>query len=142
MTMQSLGTNPASPPDPPAGLGDHGLALWEAVATRYSLRYGDELHVLEQAARTRDLVERLQDAIADADLMVKGSMGQMVANGLLAELRHARAQLQSFLKSLALPDEMGAAPTKSARHVRAANARWSQRDAAVTASRVRSEGAV
>jgi hypothetical protein len=62
--------------------------------------------ILEQAARTADVVHRLQSIVDAADdLRVKGSRGQPVAAPEVGELRQCRALLTSPLKALTLPDD-------------------------------------
>jgi hypothetical protein len=57
-------------PRAPAGLGATGAF---AVALR----------ILVDACREADIVDRLEATLADAELMVKGSMGQLVASPLV-----------------------------------------------------------
>lgn len=103
--------------------------LWDAVTGTYQLR-ADELVVLEDACREVDIVDRLERELDGADHVVKGSMGQPVANPLLAELRQHRAVVQRLLASLKLPDgpgEQGAGSSggeRSASARAAAEARW------------------
>lgn len=126
-----LGTDPRNPPLSADDLDDKGARLWTDVLSRYSLRV-DELVILEQACRCIDDIERLRLALRTADLLVKGSMGQQVANPLMGEVRGLRTILASHLKQLGLPDEAPQSQAmKSPQHQRAALARWSRRDAAV-----------
>ena len=90
----------------PANLGDKALTLWKGTTERYDLR-PDELRVLEDACRQVDLVDRLEAALVDGELIVRGSQGQPVANPLVQEIRQHRATLQRLLGSLKLPDEDG-----------------------------------
>lgn len=48
-------------------------------------------------------MEPLEAELSDAPLMVKGSMGQLVASPLVSEIRQHRMVLASLLKSLKLP---------------------------------------
>ena len=108
----------------PAKLSAKARRLWSSVTEKYDLR-ADELRVLEDACREVDLVERLEKALADGDLIVRGSQGQPVANPLVTEIRQHRGQLQRLLGSLKLPDEDGrAAESRSSSARAAANARW------------------
>jgi hypothetical protein len=68
-------------------------------------------------------------------------MKQTAAHPLLGELRAARTQLQSLLKTLALPDEARSSggAHKSPQHQRAAETRWARRDAEVAAQRERAD---
>ncbi len=114
----------------PAGLGDAGSAFWSDVTTKYELR-ADELRVLEDACRERDLIDRMAGELAGADVMVRGSMGQMVMNPLLAEVRQHRATFASLMRQLKLPDEGGSESggALSAKNRAAAQARWASRGA-------------
>jgi hypothetical protein len=108
----------------PDGLGDAGASLWADVSSRYDLR-PDELRVLEAACREQDLIVRLDAALVGADLIVRGSQGQPVANPLVQELRQHRSTLRGLLGQLKLPDEDGrVAASTSAQARKAANARW------------------
>lgn len=109
----------------PAHLAAKGRELWGQVADCYQLR-PDELRVLEDACREADLVERLEVELRDAPLMVKGSMGQMVASPLVSELRQHRATLNTLLKALKLPDEAPEATDGSGKARAAARARWAR----------------
>jgi hypothetical protein len=97
---------PAAGPDspkPPKGLGERGLELWHRIVAGYEGfdEAPEKLILLEEAARTADLVARLQAAVdADDDLTTKGSMGQRVASPHLTELRQYRTQLASLLNRL------------------------------------------
>ncbi|MFD8336781.1 hypothetical protein ACFV42_29530 [Streptomyces solisilvae] len=90
-------------PRPPAKLGAAGRRLWREIVERYELR-PDEARILGDACREADIVERLEAELADAPLMVKGSMGQLVAPPLVSEARQHRSVLVALLKSLKLPD--------------------------------------
>lgn len=114
------------PPKPkiPQGLGPKALEVWTEIAEGYDLRI-DELRVLEDACREIDLIERLEEALKDADLIVTGSMGQPVASPLVQELRQHRGVLARLLGWLKLPDEEApAAGARSASARQAAMARW------------------
>ncbi|MEO3851743.1 hypothetical protein ABGB09_29645 [Streptomyces sp. B8F3] len=116
-------------PRPPKGLGAAGRRLWREVAGRYELR-PDEVRLLADACREADIIERLEEELAGAPLIVKGSMGQSVASPLVSEVRQHRTVLAGLLKSLKLPD----APAQAARRRAyvseqaraAARARWGQ----------------
>ena len=120
----------------PADLGAAGRELWTAIAgaddepAPYVLR-PDEFAVLEDAARTSDMIDALAAAWAEMDrpMTAKGSMGQAVIHPLVAELRTYRAARAALLKQLRLPEEVapaasGADPGDAAR--KAAAARWAK----------------
>ena len=87
----------------PANLGEQGAALWEAIVPTYDLR-PDERRILIDACREADIIERLEDELATSELMVKGSMGQLVASPLVSEVRQHRATLKTLLAALKIPD--------------------------------------
>jgi hypothetical protein len=116
-------------PRPPEKLGAAARRLWREVVERYELR-PDEVRMLGDAAREADIIDRLEAELADAPLMVKGSMGQLVASPLVSEVRQHRSVLASLLKSLKLPDAPAEAQRKqtlvSEQARAAARARWSE----------------
>lgn len=116
----------------PADLGPAGRELWLAIAgaddapAPYVLR-PDEFAVLEDAARTSDMIDALAEAWNEMGkpMTGKGSMGQPVIHPLVAELRTYRAARAALLKQLRLPEEVAAPaanPGDAAR--KAAAARW------------------
>jgi hypothetical protein len=108
----------------PTKLGKNSRKLWNETTEKYDLR-PDELRVLEDACRQMDLVDRLEDALVGASLIVEGSQRQPVANPLVTEIRQHRATLQRLLGALKLPDEDGRATKSRSESAReAANARW------------------
>lgn len=114
-------------PRMPEKLGSAGQALWSSIVPVFELR-PDELRVLADACRQADLVERLEEALAEAPLTVKGSMGQEVASPYLSEVRQHRTVLANLLKGLKLPDSPAGAARKRAQVSdaarAAARARW------------------
>jgi hypothetical protein len=119
-----------SGPKPPEGLRDKGIGLWWRLTAEYDFGAAPEkLLILEEAARTADMVARLQAVVDEAqELRVRGSQGQPVAMPEVTELRQYRAQMASLLDKLRLPEEDSeGVMTRSqlARH--AARARWSSR---------------
>ena len=118
-------------PKPPPGLGSAGRALWAEVCADVA-EAGLELDArdrywLASAAKLADRAATLEAALADAPLMVKGSMGQDVSNPLMAEWRsHSQlaAQLLARLK-LDSAEESGALQMVGGNRQRAAaNRRW------------------
>jgi hypothetical protein len=120
-------------PRMPAKLGRAGRELWRSIIPTYDLR-PDEVRLLADACREADIVQRLEDELADAPLMVKGSQGQLVASPLVSEVRQHRSVLAALLKSLKLPDSPAGAQQKSAlvseQARAAARARWGARGTA------------
>ena len=110
--------------DAPEGLGPKALEVWIEIAGGYDLRV-DERRVLEDACREIDLIERLEEELKDADLIVTGSMGQPVASPLVQELRQHRGVLARLLGWLKLPDEEEPAKGNTSASARqAAMVRW------------------
>lgn len=112
-----------------------GRRLWNSIAKDYDLR-PDELRILEDACFEADLIEDLAKAQRAQPVMITGSMGQLVLNPLIAEVRQHRATLSALLTKLKLPDDepeegtgAPAADDRSSKARAAANARWSRRGA-------------
>jgi hypothetical protein len=103
------------------------MRLWREIVALYELN-PVELHLLGQAARQADLVDRLQAALEGAPLVVKGSMGQPAASPLVSEVRQHRTVLAQMLQRLRLQDSAGGSGARSARASdaarRSARARW------------------
>lgn len=115
----------------PKDLGPGGRELWAEITASYVLR-ASERRVLADACREADLVDDLEAARKDAPLMVKGSMGQLVASPLISELRQHRAALNALLKSLKSPlvDESASSAKVASESARAAaRARWDRKSA-------------
>ena len=108
----------------PKGLAVKGKRVWKDVTSKYELRT-DELDILEDICRESDLIDRLEADLVGAELMVKGSQGQDVANPLVGEVRQHRATKKSLWASLKLPDDAaGAGAVNQQRD--AANTRWAE----------------
>ena len=111
---------------PPAKLGAKARKVWTDITDTYTLR-PDELRVLEDACREIDLIERLEKELnkPGVEMIVKGSMGQPVANPLMAEVRQHRQTVKALFAAIDLPDDdsrLAGARSSAARQ--AANARW------------------
>jgi hypothetical protein len=117
-------------PTTPAGLSKSGAAFWRSTTAKYVLRV-DELVVLEAASRTLDILARLDEALSDAPLMVRGGQGQERENPLISEARQQRGVLARLVRQLALPDDAtrtDAAAVARTEHARnAAQIRWGNR---------------
>lgn len=123
-----MSEQPSHPiPKRPLALGTQGRDLWESIVPAYELR-PDEVRILADACREADIIERLENELVDADLMVKGSMGQLVASPLVSEVRQHRTTLAGLLTKLKIPDSPAGAARKRAvvsqQAVKAARARW------------------
>jgi hypothetical protein len=112
----------------PKGLADRGRRLWKTVTADHDLR-ADEVLLLEHAARTVDLLARIDEALTEAPLTVKGSMGQLVEHPLVSESRAQRATLARLLAQLKIPESDARAVVTAARRTgrarAAASERWS-----------------
>ena len=119
-----------SAPRAPQGLGAAGRALWRRLHADGLTYRADEVEVLREAARTADVVARLEEALVDVDVIVPGSRGQDALHPAVAELRLQRQLLAQLLGKLDVPEEAealegewdGLSATDRAR--KAARARW------------------
>lgn len=107
---------------PPRGLGDAGKKLWNRIASQWEVD-GREYLLLDQAARTADLIVELERLLESDGPVTVGSAGQPKLNSVIGELRAQRAILERLLQGLSLPAEQDA-PRISRRHQRAAERRW------------------
>lgn len=82
--------------------------MWQQVAKQVAADGctldARELLWLEMAAAERDQLAKVEAELAKAPLVVKGSMGQPVANSLLAEATRGRQVIASLLARLGLDD--------------------------------------
>jgi hypothetical protein len=88
-------------PKPPAGLKRSGRALWRAVVSDYELTE-HEASLLREAARTVDLLDRLEAELSGGELMTVTSQGPRV-NPCAAELRQQRIAFARLLAALRVP---------------------------------------
>lgn len=111
----------------PSKLGRKAATFWRDTTKAYELS-AHELLLLEGACRELDIIDRLEEGLAGAGLVVSGSMGQDVAHPLLAEVRQHRAAFGAIVKQLSLPDQADEKPMspRSSQAQAAANARWSR----------------
>lgn len=113
---------------PPTGLSAKSRKLWNDTIAVYDLDE-HEYPILEAACRELDLITLMEKDLKGAPLMVRGSMGQEVANPLLTEVRMHRKAYIDFIGKLDLPEGEGAGEAVSPRTAaaqKAANARWSR----------------
>ena len=126
-------------PKPPKGLRAAGRRFWREIHSEYTFEGSPELVLLvEEAARTADVVARLQAVVDEAEtLRTKGSRNQDVAIPELDALRAYRAQYAALIRQLELPlpadddDDPGEERTtpmsRSEAGKKAAAERWGQR---------------
>lgn len=116
---------PPPPPSAPEGLGERGKSLWRDVVEVFELR-ADELVVLRSACFAEQRVHGIREELSQMDILVRGSMGQLVANPLLTEVRAHEGHVAMLLAKLKLKDVgAGAAQGRSDGARAAAQARWS-----------------
>lgn len=104
--------------------GAAGTEFWSEMTGKYQFD-PHELTILESAARTVDLIARLNGTLDAEDVMIVGSMGQQVLHPAAAEVRQQRTTLAGLIKKLNVPDEQGESP-RSVGARKAASARWSK----------------
>jgi hypothetical protein len=75
--------------------------LWREVS-KYQLDPAEQA-ILRSACNTQTEITRVEDELADADVMVEGSKRQLVPNPLFAVLTMLRKSLREDLRELALP---------------------------------------
>ena len=113
-------------PKPPQSLGETGRAFWRRVNATYELTPAEEA-LLARCCRTLDVLDRLDQALAEADsLMVAGSVGQLKAHPALAAADQQRL-LDQLVRALNLPlpgEVEGRRRSPAARE--SALARWRQ----------------
>ena len=98
---------------------DIGKSLQENLPEGWEFTEKD-LALISLAQATAGTIARLELELEDSDIIELGSRKQKRVSPLVAELRFQRESLAKILDRVQLPDE----ETKSARHQRAAQARW------------------
>jgi hypothetical protein len=117
----------AMSPRAPGDLGPAGRQLWRSMTGAYEFTPG-EAAILGEACRVRDLLARLDAALAAGPLVVAGSKGQDRPAPLLAPAARQRQVLDQLLRSLALPfPEEREGRRRSPAAVAAAQERWRKR---------------
>jgi hypothetical protein len=117
----------AAPRKPPApkGLESRGRKFWRDVHATWEFNR-DELELVVEVCRLLDTCDRLQAALDDDGVTVRGSTGQTRVHPAVGELRGARLALGRLLAQLGLPDpdEQKMPSPSQERAQRAARARW------------------
>jgi hypothetical protein len=119
----------ASKPACPRGLGADGKSLWRSMVADLAddLEFdARELAILAAAARQSDMIAKLERLVAAEGLSVRGSAGQPVLHGGVAELRQSRVALARLLGEIDLDDRAGSMTAAQQRASKAAKARWSR----------------
>lgn len=88
----------------PRNLRAPGRHLWDAVTTDYEL-CADDLAVLEEACRTRDLITDLRAKVAENGLITASSQGERV-NPAIVEARQQALLFSKLLAALKLPSDI------------------------------------
>jgi hypothetical protein len=90
----------------PRGLKEKGLETWRLSEVYDFSDCPEKLLLLEEAARTADIIDRLQKIVDETkDLRVRGSAGQPVGIPELDSLRAYKASYQAALRGLNFPSE-------------------------------------
>ena len=76
--------------------------LWRSVNAAYELDPAEK-QLLGEACATLAELERVEQELSEAPLIVAGSTGQPVPHPLLATAQHHRQLLERLLRALALP---------------------------------------
>lgn len=87
--------------EPPEGLSDDALDMFHDVTTDNPTMKPAQFAALVQASRLVTLADGMTEALGTAYL-VDGYKGQPVPNGLLSEIRQARAAAVSALRASGL----------------------------------------
>lgn len=116
-------------PKVPAGLGLRGAAFWKAVQADLEFD-ARETDLLIEVCRTLDTIDELSVAVERDGIMLKGSQGQQVLNGAVAELRQQQASYARLVTQLNLDGAESGVGMRSPRGASAsatAKRRWSQK---------------
>ncbi len=101
----------------PAGLDAAGRVLWAAVTRDYELS-AHELAILTEAARTVDLLTRLEAEVIEHGAVVESPQGRR-ANPAAVEARQQRITLARLLAALRIPlDDSASSNRTQARPLR------------------------
>ena len=94
-------------PRAPKRLGPAGRRFWRDVMADFQLAGPHEEALLEQACRELDIIDRLDDALADAEVEVNTPAHGLVVNRLFAEVQQHRGAFRMLIRDLRLPAEPG-----------------------------------
>lgn len=86
---------------PPAGLKAAGKRLWHSVADDYQLET-HEARLLLEAARTADLLDRLEAEVRSSSVMVDSPQG-LKMHPAIGEIKNQRITLTRLLAALRMP---------------------------------------
>jgi len=88
---------------PPKDLAAAGRRLWRSITQIYDLSPA-EMALLERACKTSDRLSRLDELITQTGPLVRGSVNQLRASPLWAQLAEQERILAMQIRMLALPD--------------------------------------
>jgi P27 family predicted phage terminase small subunit len=109
---------------PPKNLQTHGNSLFRRLTGEFAFNSA-ELELLTQLCETVDKIAELKQTLAKSGVMVEGSKGQPVLNGVLAALVAHRKLADQLVVALGLPIEGEAVGRRrSAQAKQAVEARW------------------
>ncbi len=99
-------TKPTPLPTAPRGLAPGGRLLWRSVLAGYEVS-PIELRELRSLCFVVDEIDRMDAAIRESPLVVKGGRGAMVPHPLLVEVRRHREVFAKLLTALLADDSAG-----------------------------------
>jgi hypothetical protein len=109
-----------------SGFGPRGKAFRDAILAAYTLSPA-ETELLDQAARTVDLLAAMDAELATSKMTVLGSTKQLRPHPLLASVAEQRRVLTRLVDALGLPMPGEDEGTRNQAQRRAAQQRWSNR---------------
>ncbi len=95
---------PYSPPDPPAGLGESGNAMWVHITAKFEIVAEQDRQQLVQVCRLADLLDRLQEVVDSEGVLAESSQG-IRTHPAVVELRQQRIVFARLLAALGVPSE-------------------------------------
>ena len=96
-------------PRPPKRLGPAGRRFWRDITAGFQLAGPHEEALLEMACRELDIIDRLDDELAGAELVINTPAHGEVANRLLGEVQQHRGAFRLLVRDLKLPADPGQA---------------------------------
>lgn len=123
----------------PRGLGTRGRKFWRDTWAEFELSDAETV-ILEEACRTIDRLDGLDETIKKDGMTTTGSAGQTIVHPAVQEARQQQLTLHRLIAALGLPDDDGVgilSPAQIGSQV-ANRARWSGKD--TEAARRRASG--
>lgn len=102
---------PRQGPQPvmPRGLGKRGKLEWHKVWEAGFWLHSEDYHWVEMISRAYDDIDAYRERVVTDGLILKGSLGQPVANPLIQEIRRCESTIRQCLSTI------GFSPTDRAR---------------------------